>query len=154
VRTVLRLCESDLETDVYDGADEQQLEHKVVDGFNEELPVRGPLRGLLAIGAELIESLLQVYRNESFVRACLQFCAKLLNTYRSKSDQGRARGSKPYLLSVTVGSQYLRQRSSFSTPQLVLLGPQFLFKQLYDKQNLRASIAFTRGRIDCLHRGK
>ena len=57
---ILRRSESDTESDIDTCADEKELKHKVVNCFQEELPVGCALRRVLFVCAEVTHSVLQV----------------------------------------------------------------------------------------------
>lgn len=56
--TIMRCGKSDTETDVDAGAHEEELEHKIVDGLDEELPIGGAFRRVLPVSAEVTHSVL------------------------------------------------------------------------------------------------
>ncbi len=64
--------EADLEADVNDGTDEQQLEHEVIKGLLEELPIRCALWRLLPICAEMGNALFKVHGSETLIQVCFQ----------------------------------------------------------------------------------
>jgi len=54
-----------MEANVHHSADEKQLEHEVIDGLQEEFPVRRPLRRVLAVRSELSEALVEINRSDT-----------------------------------------------------------------------------------------
>lgn len=71
-----------MEANVDDSADEKELEHEVIEGLLEELPIRGPLRGLLAVRSELSETLVQINRSDASVHVAFKLVGKCRKTYR------------------------------------------------------------------------
>jgi hypothetical protein len=71
-----------MEANVDDSADEKELEHEVIEGLLEELPIRGPLRGLLAVRSELSETLVQINRSDASVNVAFKLVGKCRKTYR------------------------------------------------------------------------
>lgn len=53
---VLWLCKADLKAHVDAGTDQEHLQHKIVDGLDEEGPERGSRRHLFLISAEMLHS--------------------------------------------------------------------------------------------------
>ena len=54
------IVEAFLETNVYAGADQQKLEHKVINGLLEKFPVRCPLGWFLPVCSEMRDSRFEV----------------------------------------------------------------------------------------------
>lgn len=54
-----------METNVHHSADKKQLEHEVIEGLLEELPVRGPHRRVLAVRSEMSEALVEINRSDT-----------------------------------------------------------------------------------------
>jgi len=71
--------EAGFEADVNHGADEKQLEHEIVNGLLEELPIGGALRRVLSVGTELRDALVKVDRSETQLQVCLQLVGKCRN---------------------------------------------------------------------------
>jgi hypothetical protein len=71
-----------MEANVDDSADKKELEHEVIEGLLEELPIRGPLRGLLAVRSELSETLVQINRSDASVNVAFKLVGKCRKTYR------------------------------------------------------------------------
>jgi hypothetical protein len=71
-----------MEANVDDSADEKELEHEVIEGLLEELPIRGPLRRLLAVRSELSETLVQINRSDASVNVAFKLVGKCRKTYR------------------------------------------------------------------------
>jgi len=64
--------EADLEADVNDGTDEQQLEHEVIKGLLEKLPIRCALRRLLSVCPEMGDALFKIHGSETLIQVCFQ----------------------------------------------------------------------------------
>ena len=79
--------EADLEADVNDGTNEQQLEHEVIEGLLEELPIRCALRRLLPVSAKMGNALVKVHWGETLLQVCLQLVGKCRKTYRFRKSR-------------------------------------------------------------------
>jgi hypothetical protein len=133
-------------------ADQEKLKHEVVNGLNEELPVRGPLGRVLSIAAEVTKSLVNfvlAIEAQTTFKIRFQSCRKLLNTYIPKCKHNNREGKSEksgleggyktallsrfskkrftYLLDDSVSSRGPQRRSSSDMSQLVQLGLLSLF---------------------------
>lgn len=57
---VIIMSESDLESDIDDCAYEQKLEHEIVNGLDEELPIWSPFGRVFSVSSEMTQSLFKI----------------------------------------------------------------------------------------------
>ena len=81
MRTIVRLSESNTETNINTGANQKKLEHEVIYSLDEELPIRSSSWRVLSICTEVPSSVLNVNWGQAIIKIRSEILHQPVDTY-------------------------------------------------------------------------
>jgi hypothetical protein len=81
MRAIMRLSESNTETNVKTGTNKKKLKHKVIYGLDKKLPIRSSSRWILSVCAKVLPAILNVNWGQAIIKIRSEILHQAVNAY-------------------------------------------------------------------------